>query len=51
MGGGIQRSGKQHDTGFDIRLDAKGNVYVSGGSIGTDTSVDYVAIKYSPVGL
>jgi len=39
------------DTGFDIRLDAKGNVYVSGGSIGTDTSVDYVAIKYSPVGL
>jgi len=39
------------DTGFDIRLDTKGNVYVSGGSIGTDTSVDYVAIKYSPVGL
>ena len=39
------------DTGFDIRLDAQGNVYVSGGSIGTDTSVDYVAIKYSPVGL
>ena len=35
------------DTGFDIRLDTTGNVYVSGGSIGGETSVDYVTIKYS----
>jgi hypothetical protein len=36
------------DTGFDIRLDAAGNVYVSGGSISAETSVDYITIKYSP---
>ena len=35
------------DTGFGIRLDEQGNVYVSGGSIGIDTSVDYITIKYS----
>jgi uncharacterized delta-60 repeat protein len=37
------------DTGFDIGLDLEGNVYVSGGSIGAETSVDYVVVKYSPV--
>lgn len=39
------------DTGFDIGIDTAGNVYVSGGSIGAQTSVDYVTIKYSPVSL
>jgi uncharacterized delta-60 repeat protein len=36
------------DTGFDIGLDAEGNIYVSGGSTGAATSVDYVVVKYSP---
>jgi uncharacterized delta-60 repeat protein len=35
------------DTGFDIALDTEGNIYVTGGSIGVGTTVDYVAIKYS----
>jgi hypothetical protein len=39
------------DTGFDIKIDPIGNVYVSGSSIGAQTFVDYVTIKYSPVQL
>jgi uncharacterized delta-60 repeat protein len=35
------------DTGFDIGLDAQGNVYVSGSRTGADQTLDYVLVKYS----
>jgi uncharacterized delta-60 repeat protein len=38
------------DVAHAIATDDSGNLYVTGGSVGSDTDSDYVTIKYSPAG-
>jgi len=40
-----------HDDAYAIALDSSGNVYVTGGSVGSGTSSDYATIKYNNSGL
>jgi hypothetical protein len=43
--------GNGSDVGFDIALDAAGNVYVAGFSTGSGTFGDYIVIMYDPSGI
>jgi len=38
------------DEAKDIKVDASGNVYIMGKSVGTNTGLDYATIKYDPSG-
>ncbi|MEO8209938.1 MAG: SBBP repeat-containing protein, partial [bacterium] len=40
-------NGNNYDIASSLALDGSGNVYVTGGSIGSGTSYDYATIKYS----
>jgi len=42
--------GNNSDDARAIAVDAEGNVYVAGGSVGVDGNSDYVTIKYSAAG-
>jgi hypothetical protein len=42
--------GNNNDDVYAVAVDAYGNVYVTGGSIGSGTSFDYATIKYKPNG-
>ena len=42
--------GDGHDSANWLALDRLGNVYVTGGSVGSDLSSDYATIKYTPQG-
>jgi hypothetical protein len=42
--------GNDRDIPFGIALDAAGNAYVTGGSLGLGTDYDYATIKYGPDG-
>lgn len=42
--------GPGRDTPYAVTADAKGNIYVTGGSQGVGTELDYCTIKYSPSG-
>jgi hypothetical protein len=42
--------GNALDEARDVALDPAGNVYVTGNSLGEGTLLDYVTIKYDPVG-
>ncbi len=42
--------GNGHDAATALAVDLKGNVYVTGGSLGADSGYDFVTIKYSPSG-
>jgi len=42
--------GNSHDIATAIVMDVSGNVYVTGGSVGSNTFYDYATIKYSPAG-
>ena len=42
--------GNSNDEAYDLAIDSSGNVYVTGYSVGSDTDIDYVTIKYSPNG-
>jgi hypothetical protein len=42
--------GNSSDSAYAIALDTSGNVYVSGGSFGSGTDVDYATIKYDTNG-
>jgi len=42
--------GNSNDEATAIALDAQGNVYVTGWSMGVDSSEDYATIKCSPTG-
>jgi len=43
-------SGNDYDRAYDIAVDSSGGVYVTGGSHGYGTSLDYATIKYGPNG-
>ncbi len=38
-----------NDNGFDIVVDSENNFYISGGSVGIGTTMDYVVVKYSQI--
>lgn len=42
--------GHGEDSGRALAIDADGNIYVTGDSLGSDTSMDYVTIKYNSDG-
>ena len=42
--------GNSYDHAYAMVVDSSGNVYVTGGSYGSGTSVDYATIKYHPNG-
>jgi uncharacterized delta-60 repeat protein len=43
-------SGNDDDYAYGLDVDDSGNVYVTGWSVGSGTSVDYATIKYSSIG-
>ena len=43
-------SGNGYDRAYDIAVDSAGSVYVTGGSTGFGTSLDYVTVKYDSIG-
>ena len=47
---GYNGTGNNSDQANAICLDKIGNVYVTGSSIGVNTGLDYVTIKYNPAG-
>jgi hypothetical protein len=42
--------GNYEDGAHDITVDCFGNVYVTGGSFGSNTSTDYATVKYDSIG-
>lgn len=38
------------DLAIDAAVDASGNIYLTGGSLGTNNDADYLTVKYSPTG-
>ena len=42
--------GNSDDVAYAMALDGSGNVYVTGGSVGSETSCDYATTKYYPNG-
>jgi len=43
--------GNGNDSATDLAMDDAGNVYVTGASVGTNSSFDYATIKYNPAGV
>ncbi len=43
-------SGNGDDAGYDVAVDAAGNVYVTGASLSSDTGLDYTTLKYTANG-
>jgi uncharacterized delta-60 repeat protein len=42
--------GNDYDYVYALAVDAQGNVYVTGGSKGVSSDIDYATLKYSPAG-